>query len=187
MIASPHQAFPLKKRRSISQFCSLVAKRIGMICCQFSNPVFTLLGKIKWVQVFHDMSSLSCYFVKINISLNQSCMVKYTWSGTPRCAQNSLNGVVPIVLQKNMILHKKPLWKKEKIVKIWSKIAIFFSSATLYYIFSEKKIVIAITKWKSKLSILIFKMYWKFVYESKYLKNLENWKLKFVLSCESEK
>ena len=128
VIASPHQAFPLKKRRSISQFCSLVAKRIGMICCQFSNPVFTLLGKIKWVQVFHDMSSLLCYFVKINISLNQSCMVKYTWSGTPRsCVQNSLNGVVPIVLQKNMILHKKTLWKKEKIVKIWSKIAIFFS------------------------------------------------------------
>ena len=53
-MTSPHHTrpSPWKKRRSISQFCSLVAKRIRMICCQFSIPVFTLLEKIQWVLSF---------------------------------------------------------------------------------------------------------------------------------------
>ena len=108
-MTSPHHTRPSpKKRRSISQFCSLVAKRIWMICCQFSIPVFTLLGKIQWVWVFHDMRSLSYYLVKRNI-----------FTALKTCF---------LVLKKYDSTQKTLVWKEEEIVvKNWSKMAVFYS------------------------------------------------------------
>ena len=50
-MTSPHHT-RWKKRRSISQFCSLVAKRIWMICCQFSISFFTAGKKTRSLSFF---------------------------------------------------------------------------------------------------------------------------------------